>query len=104
MKRLFAGVLALALVGGILAAPAPALAHHGGRFVGGFAVGTVTGLVLGGILAPRVYYAPPPVVYQPAPVYVAPAPVYVAPAPVYMAPPVYCTDYWTGSYWQRVCR
>ena len=44
--------------------------HHGGGyyapFWGGLAVGAVTGVVVGSVLAPRVYAAPPPVVYQPA--------------------------------------
>ena len=90
-------------------------------------VGAVTGLVLGGLFAPRVYAAPP-VVYQPAPVYVQPAPVYVQPSPVYAEPPpvvyqpapVYvaprrlCSDYWiethwngyawVGGHWARSCR
>ncbi len=120
MKRLVAGLLVLGLVAMIVATPTPALAHghghhrhghHHGHFVGGFAVGAFTGLVLGGIFAPRVYYAPPPV-YQPAPVYVSPAPFYSG--PVYVAPPPVCSDYWVEAYWtgsgwvpghyQRVCR
>ncbi len=111
MKRLIAGMLVLGLLAAVLAVPAPAEARHRGHrgpFWGGLAVGAVTGLVLGGILAPRVVYSEPPVVYQPAPVYVQPAPVYVAP------PPPLCTDYWVGDqwrggvwvqgHWERVCR
>lgn len=107
MKRLIAGALVLGLLAAVLVVPTPAEARHRGHFWGGVALGAVTGLVLGGALAPRVYYTEPPVVYQPAPVYVQPAPVYVQPAPV-------CTDYWVGdqvrwgvwiqSHWERVCR
>lgn len=107
MKRLIAGALVLGLLAAVLVVPTPAEARHRGHFWGGVALGAVTGLVLGGALAPRVYYAEPPVVYQPAPVYVQPAPVYVQPAPV-------CTDYWVGDqvrggvwiqgHWERVCR
>ena len=55
----------------------------GGHFWGGFAAGTATGLVVGTLAAPPVYYAP------------APAPVYVYPAPV-------CRDYQTQGYWRQV--
>jgi PXPV repeat-containing protein len=122
MKRIVAGLVVLGLVA-LLAVPTPALAYRGGHshrggggggyFAGGLAIGALTGVVVGGILASR-----PPVVYQPAPVYVQPAPVYVQPAPVY-AQPVYvpapvCTDYWVGDgyrggvwvqgHWERACR
>lgn len=106
-RKLIAGALVLGLLAAVLVVPTPAEARHRGHFWGGVALGAVTGLVLGGALAPRVYYAEPPVVYQPAPVYVQPAPVYVQPAPV-------CTDYWVGDqvragvwiqgHWERVCR
>ncbi|MGH7318670.1 MAG: hypothetical protein ACRELA_03455 [Candidatus Rokuibacteriota bacterium] len=119
MKRLVAGLLVLGLVAMIVATPTPALAHrhghrhhgHPGYVVGGFAAAAVTGLILGGLFAPRVYYAPPLAVYQPAPVYGGPAPVY--PGPVYAPTPV-CADYWVDTHWsewgwvpghyQRVCR
>ena len=129
MKRWIVGLLVLSLVGMVLvAAPSPAEARYRGyggghgQFWGGLAVGAITGLIVGGIVAasPPVYAAPP-VVYQPAPVYVAPQPVYVVPQPVYVAPqPVYaapapvCTDYyvqgywsgggWIAPHWERVCR
>lgn len=115
MKRLIAGMLVLGLLALVLAVPAPAEARQRGHFWGGVAVGAVTGLVLGGVLAPRVYYSEPAVVYQPAPVYVQPAPVYVQPQPVYVSPsPPVCMDYWVGDHWrggvwvqghwERVCR
>lgn len=87
--------------------------HHGyhggyrgpGPFWGGLAVGAVTGVIVGSILAPRVYAAPPPVVYQPAPVVIQP------PAVVYQ--PV-CSNYWVNpqwngyqwvpGYWTQACR
>jgi hypothetical protein len=112
MKRIVAGMVILALLGGVLLVPAPAVAGgrygHGsgsgyGKFWGGLAVGAVTGLVVGGLFAPRVYAAPPPVVYAPAPVYGPPPPVYYPyppPAVVY-APPV-CTDFWVNPYWNGV--
>ena len=123
MKRVIAGMLVVGLLATVMALPVPAEAGgryyghghghgHGygaGPFIGGLAVGAVTGLVVGGILAPRVVVAsPPPVVYQPAPVVVAPAPV------VYAAPPPVCTTQWVNTYWngygwtpahwQQVCR
>jgi hypothetical protein len=54
-----------------------------GYFWGGVAAGAFTGLVVGSILAPRVYAAPP-MVY--------PAPVVVQPAPG-------CTSHWVPTYW-----
>jgi len=107
MKRIVAGVAVLALLAGALLVPAPA--HAGGRygygkpgygqFWGGLAVGAVTGLVVGGLFAPRVYAAPPPVVYAPAPVYVPAPPVYALPTVVYAPPPPVCADYWVNPYW-----
>jgi hypothetical protein len=120
MKRIVAGLMVVGLLA-LLIAPAPAEARwhrghpghrgHGGAgyFVGGLAVGAVTGAIVGGLLAPRVVYpAPPPVVYEPAPVYVPPTPVYAAP------PPPVCRDYWVGDqyqgnvwvqgHWERACR
>jgi hypothetical protein len=127
MKRIVAG---LTLVGLLALVTVPASAdgrghrgHHrhgghrgGGHFVGGLAVGALTGVIVGGLLAPRVVYPAPPVAYEPAPVYVPPAPVYAAPPPpVYVAPPPpVCRDYWVGDqyqggvwvqgHWERVCR
>lgn len=108
MRRLIAGMLVLGLMALILVTPAPAFAHHArGHFWGGFAAGAFTGLILGGIFAPPVYYAPPPVVYQPGPAY------YPYPAPAYY-PVTTCYDYWVNGYWyygswvpahwERVCR
>ncbi len=103
MKRIVAGLVLVGLVVALLVTPTPALAWGrqggGGRFVGGLAVGALTGVILGGILASR-----PAVVYEPAPVYVQPQPVYVQPAPVYVAPPPVCSSYWVpdqyrGGYW-----
>ena len=104
-NKVIAAVLIAGVLGMILALPQAAEAggrhwngprhyHSGpGPFWGGLAVGAVTGLVVGSIIAaPRVYAPPPPVVYQPAPVVVAPAPVVVAPAPV-------CSSYWVNTYW-----
>lgn len=126
MKRMVAGLVLVGLLAALVMAPSPAEArwHRGPGFAGGLAVGAVTGVILGGILAPRVVYpAPPPVVYEPAPVYVQPAPVYAQPAPVYVAtpPPVYvappppvCQDYWVPQqyrggvwvqgHWERACQ
>ena len=98
MKPRIAGTLAVALLGTfVLAAPRPAAAHGGGWGWGGFAAGAVTGVVLGGVFAPRVYAAPP-VVYQPAPVYVEPAPTVVV-QPGYNAPGATCSTYWVNGYW-----
>ena len=122
MKRILAGLTLVVLVVALLAAPTPASAgpryyqHRGGHggggyLVGGLALGALTGVIIGGILASR-----PTVVYEPAPVYVppAPAPVYVQPAPVYVAPQPVCTDYWVPDryrgdvwvqgHWERACR
>jgi len=123
MKRIVAGLVVVGLLGALVVAPTPAEARWrhgrgggGGQFVGGLALGALTGVIIGGVLAPRVVYpAPPPVVYEPAPVYVQPAPVYVAPTPVYVAPPApVCSDYWVPDqyrgdvwiqgHWERVCR
>jgi hypothetical protein len=101
-KKVIAGVLIAGFLAMFLALPQAAEAggrhwnhggphyyHHSGPgpFWGGLAVGAVTGLVVGSILAapPVVYQAPPPVVYQPAPV-------------VYQSAPV-CTNYWVNTYW-----
>jgi hypothetical protein len=91
---LVAGVLAMSLA---LPQAVEAGGYHGhyhsnpaGYFVGGLAVGAVTGLVVGSLVAPPVYA--PPVVYPPAPVVVQPAPVVLAPAPV-------CSSYWVNPYW-----
>jgi hypothetical protein len=126
MKRIVTGMTLVALVGVLVAAPAPAFAggrryynhghrHHGGSgagyLVGGLALGALTGVVIGSLIAPGPVYAEPPVVYQPAPVPVVVAP----PAPVYVAPPPpVCTDYyvpntyrdgvWVGAHWERICR
>jgi hypothetical protein len=124
MKRIVTGMTLVALAGMLIATPAPAFAggrryhhrghgHHGGGagyLVGGLALGALTGVVIGSLIAPRPVYAEPPVVYQPAP-----APVVVQPAPVYVAPPApVCTDYyvpntyrngvWVGAHWERICQ
>jgi hypothetical protein len=72
--------------------------HGYGYFWGGLAAGAVTGLVVGSLLAPPVYAAPP-VVY--------PAPVVVQPVPV--CSNVWVPTYWSGygwvpGYWSQVCR
>jgi hypothetical protein len=98
MKRLIAGILAVAVLAAVvLTIPQPAEAR--GNFWGGFAAGAVTGVVVGGVLAPRPVYVGPPVVYGPAPVYVAPSPVVAQPAPVYAAPGPVCSTYWVNGYW-----
>jgi hypothetical protein len=115
MKRIVAGLVLVGLVGTLFMTPTAAEAggryyrghgHGGGYFVGGLAIGAVTGVILGGLLAPRV------VVAEPAPVYVPPTPVYT-PAPVYVPAPV-CSDYWVPNqyrqgvwvqaHWERVCQ
>jgi hypothetical protein len=128
MKRIVAGMTLVALTG-MLVAATPAFAggrpyyrghrghvyhHHGGNgagyLIGGLALGALTGVVIGSLVAPRPVYADPPVVYQPAP-----PPVVVQPAPVYAPPPPpVCTDYyvpntyrdgvWVGAHWERICR
>jgi hypothetical protein len=98
MKRLLAGLLGLALIAGMVAAPAPALAwvrpaapgfhpgfhprfhhsfHHGPGVA--FGVGVFTGAAAGAVLAAPYYYYPP---------------AYVAPAPVYAAPSAPMPTYW----------
>jgi hypothetical protein len=107
MKRIVAGMVVVGLVVALLVTPTPALAwgHHGGggRFVGGLAVGALTGVIVGGLLASR-----PAVVYEPAPVYVQPAPVYAAPPqPVcssYWVPDQYRGGYWVQAHWEQFCR
>lgn len=100
-KKVIAAVLIAGFLATLLALPHAAEAggrwnpggrwNHGGYhrgpgpFWGGLAVGAVTGLVVGSILAAPVYAAPP-VVYQ------APPPVVYLPAPV-------CSTYWVNSYW-----
>jgi hypothetical protein len=71
-----------------------------GYFWGGLAVGAVTGLVVGSILAPPVYAAPP-VVYAPPP------PVVYQPAPVcssYWVNPQWNGYQWVPGYWAQACR
>jgi hypothetical protein len=117
-RQVIAGVLIAGFLATFLALPQAAEAggrhwnhggphsyhHHSGAapFFGGLAVGAVTGLVVGGIFAPRVVYpAPPAVVYQLVPVVVQP-------------PPVVCSSYWVNpqwngyqwmpGYWTQACR
>ncbi len=98
-NKVIAAVLIAGVLGMFLVLPPAAEAggrhwnhghyHHSGvnPFWGGLAVGAVTGLVVGSVIAaPRVYAAPPPVVYQPAPVVV------MQPVPV-------CSNYWVNTYW-----
>jgi hypothetical protein len=110
-------VVAVVLIVGFLAtfSAFPQVAEAGGRyyggshyhgsssnyFWGGLAVGAVTGLVVGSILAapPVVYQAPPPVVYQPPPVVYQPPPVVYQPAPVVYQPAPVCSSYWVNTYW-----
>jgi len=82
MKKI-AIVAALLMILSLGMAVKPADARHHGRFWGGFAAGTATGLVFGTLAAPR-YYAP------------APAPVYMYP------PPPVCRDFYTEGYWRQV--
>ena len=115
-KKVVATVLVAGLLAGFLVVPHAAEAggrqwnrggyghhhHHSGPgpFWGGLAVGAVTGVVVGSILAPRVYAAPPPVVYQPVPVVVQPVPVCTN---YYM--PTYWNGYqWVQGYWTQACR
>jgi hypothetical protein len=114
-KRLIAGVLIAGLLAAVVMMPQAAEAggrwrghghgyghghgHGYGYFWGGLAAGAVTGLVVGSLLAPPVYAAPP-VVYQPAPVVVQPAPVC---SNVWV--PTYWNGYgWVPGYWSQVCR
>jgi hypothetical protein len=102
-KKVIAAVLVAGFLATFLALPQAAEAggrhwNHGGPryyhnhsgpgpFWGGLAVGAVTGLVVGSVLAapPVVVQPPPPVVYQPAPVVVQRVPV--------------CSSYWVNPYW-----
>jgi hypothetical protein len=118
MKRIVAAVVVVGLVGALVATPTPALAwqghgghggHGGEAWVGALALGALTGVVVGGILASR-----PAVVYEPAPVYAAPQPVYVQPAPVYAVPQPVCSSYWVPQqyrggvwvqgHWEQACQ
>jgi hypothetical protein len=103
-RQAIAGVLIAGFLATALALPQAAEAggrrwNHGGGhrhgyhghghynpayFWGGLAAGAVTGIVVGSVLVPRVYAAPP-VVYQPVPVIVQPAPV--------------CSSYWVNTHW-----
>jgi hypothetical protein len=109
MKRIVAGLVVVGLLA-LLVTPTPALAWSrrgghggGGHFVGGLALGALSGVIVGGILASR-----PSVVYEPAPVYVQPAPVYVAPPPPvcsdYFVPDGYRGGVWVQGHWERACR
>jgi hypothetical protein len=121
-KKVIAGVLIAGFLGTFLVLPQVAEAggggwhggpyHRGsynpGYFWGGLAVGALTGVVVGSVLAPRVYAAPP-VVYQPAPpVVYQPAPVVVyQPAPVcsnYWVNPSWNGYQWVPGYWAQACR
>lgn len=81
--------------------------HHGSDyFWGGLAFGAVSGIVVGSLLAPRVYAAPP-VVYQPAPVVYQAAPVIVQSAPVcssFWVPTSWNGYQWVPGYWAQACR
>lgn len=84
-----AGMIAIAAVTGLSAAPAMA---------GHVSIGVNIGV-------PGAYVAPQPVYVQPAPVYYAPPPVYMRPAPVYYVNPgpVYVQrDYYRRyHHWHR---
>jgi hypothetical protein len=110
-KRLIAGVVIAGFLATLVVVPQVAEAggghwrghSHGyynpGYFWGGLAAGAVTGIVVGSILAPRVYAAPP-VVYQPAPVVVYPAPVCTS----YWVPTYWSGYQWVPGYWAQSCR
>lgn len=69
--------------------------HHGGYYGGGDLLGAgIAGFLIGSIIAPPVYAAPPVVYLPPEPVYVYPEPAYVVP-PVYPPAPVYGSGYRT---------
>ncbi len=93
MKRL---AVALLILGGTAALAAPA--HAGGRFWPGAAVWTSTGVVVGGLPAPRAVAAPSVLVYTQTSVYVAPAPVAVPVVPfVTGPPPVFVPPQWAWN-------
>lgn len=119
-KKVIAGVLIAGLLATLVVVPQVAEAggryrghggyghgghghYHGyrspGYFWGGLAVGALTGVVVGSVLAPRVYAAPP-VVYQPAPVVVQPAPVCTS----YWVPTAWNGYQWVPGYWAQACQ